>query len=198
MSEPEFHSIQEPELSETSDMHLLLYPTCFRFALLDIPDLYGMALGQWANPKSWRFGWIDFWLTKWIHHEGREVQTNLKNLNPMLDHFMILNNTMGGGLSPVWSSFHQKGSPSISNVSLQNFDREISESPACQQLGSYHLGATSCNDSLKSSLRVRCKTTQNASTAKILQFNGFLWGNPPDLPIFQGLHHKMILCQVNW
>lgn len=125
MSEPEFHSIQEPELSETSDMHLLLsYPTCFRFALLDIPDLYGMALGQWANPKSWRFGWTDFWLMKWIHHEGREVQTYLENLNPMLDHFMILNNTMGGGLSPVWPSFHQKGSPSNSNVSFHKQHRK--------------------------------------------------------------------------
>lgn len=56
---------------------------------------------------------------------------------------------------------------------IAKFDLEMSESPACQQLGSYHLGATSCNDSLKSSVRVRCKTMQNASTARILQFNGF-------------------------
>lgn len=44
------------------------------------------------------------------------------------------------------------------------FDLEISKSPACQQLGSYHLGATSCNDSLKSSVTSDCKMQNDAKS----------------------------------
>ena len=47
---------------------------------------------------------------------------------------------------------------------IAKFDLEISESPACQQLGSYHLGATSCNDSLKSSVTSEGKMQNDAKS----------------------------------
>lgn len=118
VSEPEFHSIQEPELSKTSDMHLLfLYPTCFRFVAPWYPRPLRHGPGAMSKSKV-----MEVWMNRFLVDEvdtpwrkGSSYQPRKPDSNTRSS--IILNNT-GGGLSPVWSSFHQKDSPSNSNVSF--------------------------------------------------------------------------------